>query len=200
MGQFRQMLIAWGPLGILVASMIESAGVPSPSGTDALIVLVTIARPDAAVLCAVLAVAGSLLGSLFFHYVVSKGGEKLLERRTASVRRARIRAWFERYGMASVFVCALVPLPIMPQKVVSLCACAMGVKRGRYMAVIAAARIPRYAGMAYLGAQLGENSPAWLNQHLWHMGTGAVALFAGLYALLHWSDRMRSAKIKSVGA
>lgn len=200
MGRFRESLIAWGPLGIFVAATIESAGVPSPSGTDALIVLVTIARPDAAVLCAVLAVAGSLLGSLIFHYIVSKGGEKLLERHTASGRGARFRAWFLRYGMASVFVCALVPLPVMPQKIVSLCACAMGVSRGRYLAVMAAARIPRYAGMAYLGSQVGENSPAWLNQHLWQMGAIALALFVGLYALLHWIDRSRSAKIKSVGA
>ena len=200
MGRLRESLIAWGPLGIFIAAIIESAGVPSPSGTDALIVLVTVARPDAAVLCAALAVTGSLLGSVIFHYIVSKGGEKLLDRHTASGRGLRFRAWFLRYGMASVFVCALVPLPIMPQKVVSLCACAMGVSRLRYLAVILAARIPRYAGMAYLGSQLGENSPAWLNQHLWHMGAVALTIFVGLYALLYWIDRTRSAKIKSVGA
>src|SRR5882724_5946166 len=84
MGTFRQMLIAWGPLGIFAASSIESAGVPNPGGTDALMLLVTIARPDSAMLCAALAALGSLLGSLVFHYIVSKGGEKLLERRTAS--------------------------------------------------------------------------------------------------------------------
>ena len=93
--------------------------------------------------------------------------------------------------MASVFVCALVPLPVMPQKVVSLCACALGVSRTRYLAVIAAARIPRYAGMAYLGAKLGENSSVWLSQHLWHLGALAATLFVGLYSLLHWSERAR---------
>jgi len=200
MGRFRQTLVAWGPLGIFLAATIESAGLPSPSGTDALILLVTIARPDTAVLCAALAVAGSLLGSVIFHFIVSKGGEKLLERHTATSRGARLRTWFQRYGMASVFVCALVPLPVMPQKVVSLCACALGVSRTRYLAVMAAARIPRYAGMAYLGAKLGENSSKWLNQHLWEMGALAAGLFVGLYGLLHWSERSRSAKIKSVGA
>jgi len=200
MGRFRQMLIAWGPLGIFAAASIESAGVPNPGGTDALMLLVTIARPDSAPLCAVLAVAGSLLGSLVFHYIVSKGGEKLLERRTATGRGAKFREWFQRYGLASVFVCALVPFPLMPLKVVSLCACAMGVSRARYLAVIAAARIPRYAAIAYLGAELGENSSAWLNHHVWQLGALAVALFIGLYALLHWSERARSAKIKSVGA
>ena len=200
MGGFRQMLLAWGPLGIFAAAVIESAGVPTPSGTDALILLVTIAHPDAAMLCAVLAVTGSMLGSVLFHYIVSKGGEKLLERRTATSRGARFRAWFQHYGMASVFVCALVPLPFMPLKVVALCACALGASRARYLAVMLAARIPLYGAVAYLGSRLGANSSAWLNQHLWQMGAVALVLLVGLYALLHWSERARSAKIKSVGA
>jgi len=200
MGRLREILLAWGPLGIFAASIIESAGVPTPSGTDALILLVTIAHPESALLCAALAVAGSLLGSVIFHYIVAKGGEKLLERRTASPRGLKFRTWFQRYGMASVFVCALVPFPFMPLKVVALCACAMGVSRVRYLTVMLAARIPRYAAMAYLGSKLGENSSAWLNQHLWQMGVVALALFVGLYFLLQWSDRARSAKIKSVGA
>jgi membrane protein YqaA with SNARE-associated domain len=191
MGRFREILIAWGPQGVFLAATLDSLGVPSPSGTDALILLVTIARPDAALLCAILAIIGSLLGSVVFHYFVSKGGEKLLQRRATTPRQIRVRRWFDRYGMASVFVCALVPLPIMPQKVVCLCACALGVSRVRYLAVILAARIPRYGGMAYLGARLGEGSSAWLNQHLWHLGAIAAALFVSLYSLLLWTERRR---------
>jgi membrane protein YqaA with SNARE-associated domain len=176
-------------LGIFAASLIESAGVPSPSGTDALILLVTIARPDSALLCAALAVLGSLIGSAIFHKIVSKGGEKLLNQQTASPRKAKLRAWFLRYGLASVFVCALVPIPVMPLKVMALSACALGVSRVRYLGVILAARIPRYGAMAYLGAQLGENSNAWLKSHLWHMGALSVALFVGLYALLKFSEK-----------
>jgi len=192
MGRLRTILVAWGPLGIFAAALIESAGVPSPSGTDALILLVTISRPDSALLCAVLAIVGSLIGSAIFHQIVSKGGEKLLNQQTASPRKAKLRAWFLRYGLASVFVCALVPIPVMPLKVMALSACALGVSRTRYLAVMLAARIPRYGAMAYLGAQLGENSNAWLKSHLWHMGGVALALFVGLYALLKFSEKRQS--------
>ena len=72
------------------------------------------------------------------------------------------------------------------------CGCAMGVSRSRFMLVTAAARIPRYAGLAYLGAQLGENSTAWIKGHTWHMTILAIVLFAGLYALLRWSERKPS--------
>lgn len=193
MGRFKEMLVAWGPFGIFAAALIESAGVPSPSGTDALILLVTIARPDSWVLCGLLAVLGSVIGSAFFHAIVSKGGEKLLERKTSTPRGAKLKAWFQRYGMASVFVCALVPLPFMPLKVMAICACGLGVTRSRYLSVIGAARLPRYLAIAYLGAQLGENSNAWLKSHLWHMGGLALALFVGIYALLKVSDKQQPA-------
>lgn len=189
MKRFREILIAWGPAGVFAAALIESAGVPSPSGTDALILLVTIARPDSAWLCAALGVLGSIIGSAIFHAAVSKGGEKLLDKRTATPRGQRLRAWFLRYGLASVFVCALVPFPFMPLKVMALCACALGVSRARYLGVMLAARIPRYTAIAFLGANLGENSNLWLKSHLWHMGLGAVALFAGIYALLKYSEK-----------
>jgi membrane protein DedA with SNARE-associated domain len=189
MGRFREMLVAWGPLGIFAAAVIESAGVPSPSGTDALILLVTIARPDSWLLCGSLAVLGSLIGSVIFHAVVSKSGEKLLHQKTSTPRGAKLKAWFLRYGMASVFVCALVPLPFMPLKVMAVCACGLGVSRSRYLSVMAAARLPRYFAIAYLGSQLGENSNAWLKSHLWHMGALATALFVGIYVLLKLSDK-----------
>lgn len=189
MNALRETLIAWGPLGVLALAVIESAGVPTPSGTDAMILLLSIARPEQAWLLAVLAIVGSLIGSAIFHAIVSKSGDKLLRKHTSVGRGAKFRAWFMRYGLATVFVCALVPIPVMPMKVVALCACALGVSRGKYLALIAAARIPRYAGMAYLGSQLGENSNQWLRDHLWQMGIFALVLFAGLFVLLKLSDR-----------
>jgi membrane protein YqaA with SNARE-associated domain len=188
-GRIRTLLTAWGPWGIFAAALIESAGVPSPSGTDALILLVTLARPDSALLCAALAVIGSVIGSAIFHGIVAKGGEKLLDQRTSSPRGRMLRTWFQRYGLASVFVCALVPFPFMPLKVMALCACALGVSRTRYLGTMLAARIPRYGAIAYLGAHLGSDAQGWLKAHIWHMGLGSLALFAALYLLLKASEQ-----------
>ena len=192
MKHFMQTLIAWGPLGVFVLAFIDSAGVPNPSGTDVLLLLVVIAKPEYAFLCASLGILGSLLGSLVFYQIIRTGGEKFLDRYTAIGRGARFRAWFHRYGMMTVFIAALLPIPFLPLKALAACACAMGVSRTRFMLVTAAARIPRYAGLAYLGAQLGENSKDWLKGHTWHMTILAIVLFAGLYALLRWSERKPS--------
>jgi len=192
MKEFRRLLVSWGPLGIFVLAFIESIGIPNPGGTDALLLLVAIERPDAAILCAVLATAGSLLGSAVFYEIVRLGGDKFLLRYTLSGRGQRFRAWVQRYGMVTVFISALLPIPILPLKVFCAGACAMGVSRTRFMLVLAAGRIPRYAALAYLGAQLGENTNDWIRGHYWHMGAIAVALFGALYAILRWTDRPRN--------
>jgi len=179
-------------LGVFVLAFIESIGIPNPGGTDALLLLVAIARPDAAALCAILATAGSLLGSAVFYEIVRLGGDKFLLRHTLSGRGQRFRAWVHRYGMVTVFISALLPIPFLPLKVFCACACAMGVSRTRFMLVLAAGRIPRYAGLAYLGAKLGEHTSAWIQGHYWHMGALALALFAALYGLLKWNDRTQS--------
>jgi len=191
MKQFIQVLVSWGPLGVFVLAFVESLGIPNPSGTDALLLLVAIKRPQAAILCAALATAGSMLGSAVFYELMRKGGDKFLLRYTMSGRGKRFRAWAQRYGMVTVFISALIPIPILPLKVFAACTCAMGVSRTRFMLVLAAARIPRYAGLAYLGVKLGENSTAWIKGHTWEMGVLAAALFGVLYALLKWNDRAR---------
>jgi membrane protein DedA with SNARE-associated domain len=189
----QDVLVGWGPLGLFLLALIESMGIPNPGGTDAVLLVLAIARPDIAVECALLASLGSLAGSLVFYEITRKGGETLLARYTARGRGARFKAWYQRYGMATVFIAALVPLPIMPFKVLAACAGATGVRRGRYLLVLACARIPRYAGLAFLGAELGANSTAWLRSHLWLMGAIAAGLFVAIFLVLHWSDRKNRA-------
>ncbi len=193
MHRLRDLAVSWGPLGIFVFAVIDSLGVPNPGGTDALLILVAIANPESAWLCAMLAIMGSLMGSVVFLEVTRRGGERYLVRFTTSGRGLRFREWFLRYGLVTVFIPALLPLPFLPFKVFAACAGAMCVSRTRFMLVLAAARIPRYFALAYLGATLGEKSGAWITGHLWQMGVFAVALFIGLYALIRFADRKREA-------
>jgi membrane protein DedA with SNARE-associated domain len=180
MHHFLDILKQLGPVGVLVLSMVESAGIPNPGGTDVLLLFITAARPQDAALTAALAVVGSLVGSMFFFEVMRRGGEKFLSRYTASERGQRFRAWFLRYGMITVFVPAFLPIPILPFKAFCACAGAMGVTRKRFLLVLAAARIPRYGALAYLGATLGEHSGTWLREHGWYLLALGVALAAAL--------------------
>jgi membrane protein YqaA with SNARE-associated domain len=189
MHHFLEILKQLGPVGVLVLAMVESAGIPNPGGTDVLLLFMAAARPEDAALSGALAVVGSLVGSMFFFEVLRRGGEKFLTRHTASGRGQRFRAWFLRYGMITVFIPAFLPIPILPFKAFCACAAAMGVSRKRFLAVLAAARIPRYAALAYLGATLGEHSGTWLHDHGWYLLALGVVLAAALGLVVRRASR-----------
>src|SRR5579862_4201423 len=169
--------------------MVESAGIPNPGGTDFLLLFITAARPEDAVLTAALAVVGSLVGSLFFFELLRRGGEKFLAKYTASGRGLRFRAWFLRYGLITVFIPALLPIPILPFKVFAACAGATCVPRKRFLAVMFAARVPRYFALAYLGLTVGEHSGQWIKDHIWYLLAFAVALATALSLLVRRANR-----------
>jgi len=189
MRHFWALVGSWGPPGVFATALIESLGIPNPGGTDVLLLAVTIASPSSAVLCALLAVAGSLMGTAVFFEATRRGGERFLAQRTTSGRGARFRTWFQRYGLVTVFIPALLPIPLLPFKFFAACAGAMGVSRTRFLLVLLAGRLPRYLGLAYLGAQLGENSLSWVKSHMWYLVAFAAILSLLLYALIRSSDR-----------
>ena len=125
-----------------------------------------------------------------------KGGEAFLAKYATGARGHKFRNWYDRYGLISVFIPALVPIPILPFKVFAACAGVMGVRRTRFFSVLAAARFPRYFALAYLGQQLGENSTAWLRSHLWHLAGVAACIGLALYLMVRWVDSRRAATME----
>ncbi len=191
MNHFWEVLKALGPWGVLIVSTVESLGIPNPGGTDWLLVGMAIARPDDAALCAAMAVIGSLIGTAAFFDVMRRGGEKLLAKYTSSERGAKFRIWFQKYGLLTVFIPALVPLPFLPFKAFAACAGAMGVPRWRFMGVLAVGRTVRYSALAYLGVKLGtvENSKRWVKGHTWHLAALAVGIFLFFYLLMKFLEK-----------
>jgi membrane protein DedA with SNARE-associated domain len=183
-------LISWGPLGILLLAVLDSAGIPLPAGVEALIAAVAALDPSRGYIGAVVATAGSMVGNLILFHLARKGGQNYLDRHTASARGVKFRQWFQRYGLITVFIPALLPIPL-PLKVFVLCSGALGVKPVSFVLVTLAARVPRYFGMAYLGCQLGEHSAVWLKDHSMEILLFAIMLFAGLYLLVRLHDRLR---------
>lgn len=189
MQHFLEILKELGPLGVLVLALVESAGIPNPGGTDFLLLFIAAARPQDSMLSAWLAVAGSVVGSMIFFELLRRGGEKYMLKYTSSGRGQRFRAWFLRYGLITVFIPAFLPIPILPLKAFAACAAAMGVPRMRFMLVILLARVPRYLALAYLGAELGEHSAAWLRGHMWHLLAFAGVLALALAAVVRHANR-----------
>lgn len=191
MKRLFEVLKAWGPLGIFGIAFLDGLGVPNPGGTDIALIALVIAEPAKAWLLAALAVIGSLAGTMIFFSLARKGGEALLEKRTQGPRGQKFRRWFQRYGLVTVFIPALLPLPFLPMKVFVLCAGALGIRPLHFLGVMAVGRLARYGGLAYLAHELGENSVAWLGQHKWDLALFAVLLAGALWALIRFADRER---------
>jgi undecaprenyl-diphosphatase len=158
---------------------LDSAGVPVIGGVDLLLIAVATNNPGQAYFAAVLAVAGSLLGSLVLFYIARKGGEVLLMRHVASGTGARMHLWFQRWGLATVFVPALSPIPL-PLKIPVFCAGALQVRVLYFAIVVIVARAIRYFSLAYLGMHYGTQTAQFVKTHAWQAAGGALLLAAVL--------------------
>lgn len=181
-------LIAWGPAGILLLSILDSSGVPVAGVFDALLILIAVERPGVAWLCAGLAVAGSTAGNVILFTTAHRGGRRFMNNAAPEGRGAKFREWFRRYGMITVFVPALMPIP-MPLKLFVISAGVTGTSLAQFVTVVLIARTLRYFGAAWLGVTLGRESAGFLKVHAWSFVAGAVALFLALYGFAVLRDR-----------
>lgn len=186
----KETVLAWGPLGLFLFAVADGAGVPTPGGLDVALVVLAVNRPSQAYLLATLTLLGSLIGCMFMFCVARKAGEAALRRYRGRARFQRLERWFRRYGLVTVFIPALIPIPT-PLKFFVICAGVFGVRPAAFFFTLLAARVPRYLGLAYLGAKLGTESLPWLKAHAWHMAAVAAGLFAISYLLIVIAERRR---------
>jgi membrane protein YqaA with SNARE-associated domain len=184
-------LVAMGPAGLFLLAILDGAGLPVPGGVDVLVVYLASRNPDSPYILAAFAVAGSVMGNLILFSIARKGGQVYLDKRTASGRAARFRQWFHHYGLLTVFISALVPLPVMPMKAFVLCAGALGSSILAFVAVFLLARVIRYCALAYLGSQMGDQAMVYLRHNVWNLVAFAVGLFVVLYLMIKVVDRIR---------
>ncbi len=147
--------------------------------------------PSTAYLAAALATLGSIAGSMFLFFLARKGGEKYLEKHTISERGRNLRQWFQHYGLLTVFISAISPIPL-PMKLFVVSAGALGVPPQAFFLTILAARLPRYFTLAYLGSQLGHGAGAYLKSHAWNIGGILLVLFAVLFGCVKVMDYRRA--------
>ena len=200
MNSFLELLKAWGPLGAFLVSLIDGIGLPNPGGPDYLVLFLAYTQPESAYLSGFMAVIGALVGSAVLFRLARKGGEKYLDANASGPRAMKFRGWFQRYGLVTVFIPALVPVVPLPMKVFVLCAGAFAVSPTVFLLVMAAGKIPRYMGLAYLGRQLGEHSTEWLKDHKWQFAEAAVALVALLFLLVKVADVVRNRRERTMVA
>ncbi len=184
-------LIAFGPWGVFLLGFIDSLGIPLPATMDALLVLVAVKAPQRAYFTALMGVLGTAGGSITLFLAVRHGRRLFLKGEPPPGRRQRFERWFDRYGMLTVFIPAVVPVLPLPLKVFVVSAGALKTPFGKFLTVILLARVIRYFGEAYLGILLGADAQTFLVRHIWMILGIVLALAGAAYVLIGIIDRRR---------
>jgi membrane protein YqaA with SNARE-associated domain len=165
--------------------------VPAVGGVDALLIAVSTVEPQYAYPGAICAILGSIAGSYILFAIARKGGHVMLANQTSEGMGLRLRNWFERYGLLTVFMPALSPVPL-PMKIAVLCAGALEVRARSFIAVVALARCIRYFSLAYLVQRFGRGTIAYLKLHWATVTIIVLSLCVFAVVLLRFVNRKGS--------
>jgi len=191
--QLTDALVRFGPAGVFLLAVLDSAGVPLPAAMDLLVILVAVKSPDRGWLSAAMATAGSLAGNLMLFLAARTGGRRWIKV-PGPEKPQKFRRWFQRFGLVTVFIPAAVPLIPLPLKVFVVSAGVLRTGFGQFLAVILLARVLRYFGEAWLGMKLGEDgAKAFLKGNAWTMVAVMAALAVIFFVLIRLNDRRRQA-------
>jgi membrane protein YqaA with SNARE-associated domain len=193
----RSALLHWllglGAVGLFFVAVIDSSVIPLPlPGSTDLLLLLLVARRANAWLCAIAAIAGSIVGGYTTWSTGAKGGEAAIHRYVSPRYRKRLTRWVENRGMLAVALSALTPPPV-PMLPFLLGAGAVGVPRRQFLIAYSGARTLRYAMIAWLGVTYGRRVVRLWSGYLAKWGATIewtlVALFAAALAYGIWKWR-----------
>jgi len=109
-------LVSWGP-GSFLPRGSGSAGIPLPAVVDALLMGVAALKPGLAYWSQRSPRPARRPECMGLYYAARKGGVRYLDKHTQTGKGLKFRLWFLRYGLVTVFVPALLPIPPLPTKV-----------------------------------------------------------------------------------
>jgi membrane protein YqaA with SNARE-associated domain len=184
-------LVAIGPWGVFLLGVLDSAGIPLPNAMDFLLILVAVKSPDHAYFTALMAILGSVGGNITL-FLMARHGVRRFVKPPQPGKPQKFREWFRQYGLVTVFIPCLLPIP-MPLKVFVVSAGMLHTPLADFLGVIVVARVIRYFGEAYLGIRLGRDAQAYLNHNAWTMICIALVLAFALIAIIRLNEQRRRA-------
>lgn len=187
-------LRAWadgaGALGVFAVSLVDSAAIPLPNATDALILYLTVLRPLRWWWYAGAGVAGAVLGSLPLFALGRRGGQALLDRRFAGPRTATALRWYARSASGTILVTAALPPPL-PFKIFAVLAGATGLPVWRFALALAIGRGLRHGLEGLLAALYGEWAIGAFERHGLALAAVVAALALLAATVAWWRRRQR---------
>jgi membrane protein YqaA with SNARE-associated domain len=186
-------LVHLGGPGLILLGLIDNSPIPLPGSMDVATILLAAHNRHLWVYYAMMATAGSVLGGYLTYRMARKGGKETLEKRFSKRKTTRVYAIFERWGLVSVAIPAILPppFPIVPML---LAAGAMQYPTRKFLAALALGRGIRYTILAYLGVHYGRHIVNFFARYYWPVLIVLIAfsLLGGLYGLFEYKRRQKA--------
>jgi membrane protein YqaA with SNARE-associated domain len=174
-----QYLIAYGPFGLFAIALFDSALIPLPGGPDAVLILLSTARPAWVPIYIIAATLGSVIGCVIFYYISRRAGKSALKRFSPR-KQARVKELIDRYDVLTVLVSSILPPPF-PFKIFIATAGVFRFSVTRFALAVAAGRAFRYTLIGYLAARYGEHAGELLAQYYPYIGLGLAVLLIAVF-------------------
>lgn len=172
--QLSHYLVGFGPFGLLAIAFLDSVFVPMPGGVDAVLLLLSDARPSWVLIYVASATIGSTVGCVILYRLSRRAGKRALARFSES-KQKRVKDLIDRYDVLSVLVASLLPPPF-PFKLFVVSAGVFRLNLLRFTIAIAAGRTVRYLLEGYLAAYYGERAKELLARYYPGIGIGLAML------------------------
>jgi len=194
-------LLPLGPWGVFIIGALDSAAVGLP--LDPVVAYFVYLKPHLFWLYAIMASAGSALGSMVLYAIGYKGGEVLLEKRMPKARFEKIKKSFEDHEFLALMFPAMLPPPT-PYKLIVLSAAAFEMDWHKFLLAIFLGRMARFSILSVLviffGPQVISVITSLIKLHL----TATLSVLAAILLLvfLVWRSRQKRSQsaISSQGA
>ena len=187
----KDYLVAFGPFGLFAIALLDSALIPLPGGPDAVMLILSAQAGSYALmsLYALAATSGSVIGCLILYYISRRAGRRALEK-FPPAKRARVKAWVDRYDVLSVLVASVLPPPF-PFKLFVITAGVFRLSVMRFTAAVAAGRAFRFLLEGFLAVRYGDEAKDLLARHYPSIGLGLAALLIMVFVLRAWVKKRR---------
>jgi membrane protein YqaA with SNARE-associated domain len=170
----KEYLVAYGVFGLFAIALLDSALIPLPGGPDAVMLVLSAARPAWWLFYAAAATLGSVIGCVILYYISKRAGRSALAR-FSEAKQARVKELIERYDVLAVLLVAVLPPPF-PFKLFVVSAGVFRMNVLRFALAIAVGRAFRFLLEGYLAAYYGEQAKDLLARYYPVIGIGLAAL------------------------
>jgi membrane protein YqaA with SNARE-associated domain len=173
-------VVEYGGPALLLVALADSSFLSIPEGNDILIIALSTGQSwDLMSYYVTMTIIGSVLGCTLLYSVGRRGGD-FVKRRLSEERRNEMRRLYDRWGIWTLLVPAVLPPPT-PFKIFVLSAGLFRIPPGRFIVLISLGRSIRYFMWGILAVLYGEAAKQVLQEE---MKTVGVILFLSLVAVL----------------